>query len=83
MVTINLLALCGNRVIHSIMTRVRDTPTEDLPSELHNMMKLMENDSDHPNYYYSLVITEDRDDYNLDTRIINWHGFNIPNFLKL
>lgn len=78
MVTLTLLAINNNRVIHQVITQ----QTGDINWEFKNLWHFMEQDEDFPLYDYSLIINRWGDDYDFPTRIINWHGTDIHNFLK-
>lgn len=78
MVTLTLLAIDNGRVIHQVITQ----STEDINWEFKNLWYFMEQDEDFQLYDYSFIINRWKDDYDFPTRIINWHGIDIPNFLK-
>lgn len=78
MVTLTLLAIDNSRVIHQVITQA----TDDINWEFKNLWHFMEQDEDFQLYDYSFIINRWRDDYDFPTRIINWHGTDIPNFLK-
>lgn len=79
MVTFTLLAINNNRVIHQVITQ----STRDINWEFKNLWYFMkQQDEDFPFYDYSFIINRWMDDYDFPTLIINWHGTNIPNFLK-
>ena len=78
MVTLTLLAIYNNKVFHQVITQ----QTADINWEFKNLWSFMEQKDNFQSYDYSFIINRWGDDYDFPSRIINWHGIDIPNFLK-